>query len=64
VAVFKWVIIEKQPILSSPDSSGNPFYFFFEIKRLKRIAGVIVLKKQYLLLQKKIPQNIVLQDLE
>jgi len=58
------VIIEKPPILSSPDSSENPFYFFFEIKRLKRIAGVIVLKKTILAAPKKILQSVVLQDLD
>lgn len=55
MAVFKWVIIEKQPILSSPDSSGNPFYLFFEIKRLKRIAGAFVIKKTILAAPKKNP---------
>lgn len=55
MAVFKWVIIEKQPMFSSPDSSGNPFYFFFEIKRLKRIAGVFVLKKNNSCCSKKDP---------
>jgi hypothetical protein len=41
-------------LIFSPDSSGNPFYFFFKNKKIATDSGRMDLKKSKLLLQKNL----------
>lgn len=50
-------------LIFSPDSSENPFYFFFKNKKIATNSGRTYLKNQKLLLPKKL-RNLESQKLK